>query len=317
MIKVIEGDWWVTQRVIRMLATKACWTSFILLGIDGFCAVFSGYFTGGAGSGHRSPFPAFAEPCIISSPMASYIWQHLRSYLLEFVLHWSIIPHAAPALTRRMLDKYSSQNCRNSKTATQILQLLGVALKLESFKVNLHPSVCDGSGFSLKMFGLFAEKYWRYTILHWPDQFEVDDGKWRNGREAVDDSGSCLNWSLWPDSGLSLWSWARRMQQNRSRREPLLDVQEAGGARTGPEHEILKITLLHRRLREQYHLEKQHWERWLNDDNGIPARQCWHCALRFTRSSKIRLRALAPKLSGIAYNIGGYIYYWSLYIYSS
>lgn len=53
-----------------MLGTRACWISFILLGIDGFCAVFSESFTGGAGSGHRSPFPAFAEPCIISSPMA-------------------------------------------------------------------------------------------------------------------------------------------------------------------------------------------------------------------------------------------------------
>lgn len=74
----------------------------------------------------------------------------------------------------------------------------------------------------------------------------------------------------------------------------------------------LKLILLHRRLREQYHLEKKHRERWLNDDNGIPARQCWHCALRFTRSSKTRSRALAPKLSGITRNIGGHICYRSL-----
>jgi len=40
---------------------------------------FPEYFAGEAGGGYQSPFLSFAEPCIILSPMAFYIWQHLRS----------------------------------------------------------------------------------------------------------------------------------------------------------------------------------------------------------------------------------------------
>lgn len=54
-----------------MVGNRACWIFFILLGLNGSCAVLSKSCIGEAGSGDQSPFPAFADPCIISPAACS------------------------------------------------------------------------------------------------------------------------------------------------------------------------------------------------------------------------------------------------------